>query len=129
MPTVKFYQRPDGRQAIWVVHNGEYTFYVDCARCGKPLPPQVRKENPYRRRRGLGDEQRWKDLHPECRVSDDEAHFRDMKAKKARYRATEELRKQLGGITDYAMRKYEKLEQAERDYDNGGYVGDGDYDL
>ncbi|OSC26731.1 hypothetical protein B8W69_16150 [Mycobacterium vulneris] len=106
MPVVRFYQRADGRPAIWVVHNGEYTFYVDCARCGKPLPPQVRRENPYRRRMGLGDQQRWKDLHPECRVSDDEAYFRDMKAKKARRKREADHRRKHGGISDYRMAKY-----------------------
>jgi hypothetical protein len=112
MPAVRFYERADGRPAIWVAHNGEYTFYVDCQKCGKPLPPQVRKENPERRRRGHTTTRRWKDLHPECRVTADEAHFRDMKAKKSRRKREADHRREHGGISDYMMAKYHADDRA-----------------
>lgn len=84
MPVVKFYTRSDGSRVIWVAHNGEYTLYADCRKCGKPLPPQVRKEDPERRRRGHNVQRRWRHLHPECRQSADEEHFQAMRTQKAR---------------------------------------------
>lgn len=103
MPTVRFYRRADGRQAIWVAHRDVVTLYTTCQRCGVDTT-EVHKQSPNRRRRGLPDTQRWADICGRCRKGED--HFKKMSQQRARREKAKALRKGIAPDCDCSERPY-----------------------